>query len=87
MQNVDTFVATTEIFTLVILRLFRQRITSFEDVVGCTVPGALHFAGRFASKEDVMLYKVTLLTGVRTVKLMFVSSRHEVDQLDFMKFT
>jgi hypothetical protein len=47
---------------------------------------ALRFAGRISSKEDVVLYNVSLLTGLRTVKLKFVSSRHEVDQLDFMKF-
>ena len=68
------------------LRLFRQWITSFEEA-GCTEPAALRFAGRFSSKEDVTLYNVSLLTGERMVKLKFISSRHEVDQLDFMKFT
>jgi hypothetical protein len=55
--------------------------------VGCTEPAALRLAGRISSKEDVVLYNVTLLTGVGMVTLKFVSSRHELDQLDFMKFT
>jgi hypothetical protein len=55
--------------------------------VGCTEPAALRFADRISSKEDVVLYNVTLLTGLRMLKLKFVSSRHEADQLDFMKFT
>jgi hypothetical protein len=33
-----------------------------------------------------VLYYVILLTGARLVELKFVSSRHEVEQLDFMKF-
>jgi hypothetical protein len=55
--------------------------------VRCTEPTTLRFAGRIFSKEDVVLYNITLLTGVRMIKLKLVSLRHEVVQLHFMKFT